>query len=395
MREFGYLFGVALFPVLLIAGGCTGKTASSEAQNTTSSSVQRRNQGSGKGTGQTENDPVQVMMAELRNLLNSRPRQASPADFPAVLENLNATIELSEKILAAGPKPARRNQARLAALEAITMASQLDPTRRELLEKIDALADSALRDTPNGPQAASVHFFRTFTHFNIERSFSKEDPTVSRRLFEMTKAFAQKVPADTRSNLMLYQIGESAMRDGQIDTAKDVFQFLAKQDLQGPVSQMVAGKLKLLDAIGNPIQLAGPTLNGNDFDITQYAGKVVLVDFWATWCMPCVAELPNVKAVYEKYHDAGFEVLGVSLDQSRNDLAKFVEDQSLPWPQIFIDEEGKRQWQNPIVQMYGIDGIPATFLVNREGKLQKFGARGAALEPAIVELLNGTKLEAD
>lgn len=123
--------------------------------------------------------------------------------------------------------------------------------------------------------------------------------------------------------------------------------------------------------------------DGSVVDLAAYRGKVVLVDFWATWCGPCVSELPHVKAAYEKHHAAGFEIIGVSLDKDGDKLAAFTKENALPWPQIF-DGQG---WQNKLAQAYGIRSIPATFLLDREGKIAAKGLRGDALSEKVAELL--------
>lgn len=128
-------------------------------------------------------------------------------------------------------------------------------------------------------------------------------------------------------------------------------------------------------------------LSGKTVSLSDFKGKVVLLDFWATWCGPCVAEMPNVQRVYSRYHDDGFEVVGVSFDQTKEALTRFVEEKQVPWPQIFFDEDGSRGWNNPLGRKYGIRSIPSTYLVDREGKVSKVNVRGRALELAVAELL--------
>jgi len=96
-------------------------------------------------------------------------------------------------------------------------------------------------------------------------------------------------------------------------------------------------------------------------------GKVVLVDFWSTTCVPCVAELPRVKAAYDKYNPQGFEVVGISCDTDKDELASFIKEKGFPWPQYF---DGKQQEQNKFAQGFGIDGIPHMFLVDKKGCLR-------------------------
>ncbi len=124
-------------------------------------------------------------------------------------------------------------------------------------------------------------------------------------------------------------------------------------------------------------------LSGRAFSLDDYKGRVVLLDFWATWCGPCIGELPETRVVYDKYHAQGFDVVGISLDEKRDDLTAFLKKENLSWPQVF---DGKG-WNSPLAKQYGVRAIPATFLIGRDGKIAAVDVRGMGLEPAVKQAL--------
>jgi thiol-disulfide isomerase/thioredoxin len=122
---------------------------------------------------------------------------------------------------------------------------------------------------------------------------------------------------------------------------------------------------------------------GKPLSIAKFKGKVVLVDFWATWCGPCVHELPNVLETYKKHHDKGFEIIGISLDKDKDKLLGFTESQKMSWPQFF---DGKG-WGNKLAVKYGVNSIPMTYLLDAEGKIIGKSLRGDDLEQAVAKAL--------
>ncbi len=138
---------------------------------------------------------------------------------------------------------------------------------------------------------------------------------------------------------------------------------LAKKQME------VQGRLTELDS--KPLELKVTGVDGKEIDVSKLRGKVVLMDFWATWCGPCVKEVPQVVETYKKFHDKGFEIVGISLDSDKDKLLAFTKDKGMDWPQYY---DGK-VWSNVIAKDFGISSIPAMWLLDKKGMVVTREAR--------------------
>lgn len=129
----------------------------------------------------------------------------------------------------------------------------------------------------------------------------------------------------------------------------------------------------------------GSDLNGKEVSLSDYAGKgkVILVDFWASWCGPCVRSIPGLIDIYKKYKDKGFEIVGISLDSKKEDWAKAVKNLNITWPQ-FSNLKG---WKEDCAVTYGVDAIPHTVLIDKDGKIIEHNLMEDALSFKLEELL--------
>ncbi len=135
--------------------------------------------------------------------------------------------------------------------------------------------------------------------------------------------------------------------------------------------------------VGSKIpNIALPNQMGEIVELESLRGKVVLLDFWASWCGPCLNEMPNVKKAYDKYHTKGFDVYGVSLDQKRQKWVGTIERLGMPWVHV----SDLKMWNSPVVSEFGIQGIPFTILVGKDGTILAKNLRGSYLDKKLAEL---------
>jgi len=165
-------------------------------------------------------------------------------------------------------------------------------------------------------------------------------------------------------------------------TIEENFTLLTAPQLIEEARPVIEGFKKRIALIGQPLDFSGQKLllTGEEFDAKAIEGKITLVDFWATWCGPCRAEFPNLRELYTKYQDKGFEIVGVNLDDTDTEVSAFFEKESLPWIHLRSMDKSLAGFANPLSERLSITAIPFMLLLDREGKVVQIHARGKRLE---------------
>lgn len=201
------------------------------------------------------------------------------------------------------------------------------------------------------------------------------------------KPLVEKTP-DMESFALVNMVVTALSQTGKTAEAAEMCQWAVKVFANSPEEKIkeqlprFEGIARRMQLPGNTMTIKGTLMDGKPYDLATQKGKVVLVQFWATWCEPCIQEIFNVLKYYKLYHDLGFEVIGISIDEDKAQLDAFLKESKLPWP-IMLD--AKTPESN--AARYGAYSVPVLILVDQQGKVVSLNARGPQLGIELEKLL--------
>ena len=284
------------------------------------------------------------------------------------------------------PADARRYAAKIIALQAALQLSQMpgaDAAQKtgadEVLKEIDVILAAA--DAPEDAKGEAA-FIKTMM---MTEKLDDEKPETVAAFFKAADEYLAKYGAHKLAPQMRQTQLQVASQAPTPEAEALLKKFAEDQDpqLAGEAKQVLAQRQKMADLKTKPLDLKFTATDGAEVDVAKLRGKVVLVDFWASWCGPCIGEMPNVVAAYKKLHGKGFEIVGISLDQDKDKMEAATKKHGMTWAQYF---DGKG-WQNTISSGFGIQSIPAAWLLDKKGMLRETGLHGDALAAGVEKLL--------
>jgi peroxiredoxin len=296
------------------------------------------------------------------------PAPASVADIQA--KHDRAFIQELAEYLRKNPAAADRDQAYAALFN--------KAIEHDWFADTEGLAQQYVKTDPDGPVKALAQIVLTMSRAHAGR-YDQALVRFRELLQGLNQAEQEEFAASFSEDL-----AQEAITAGEFAAAREVYTLLLSRFGESPnLRQKIEAELKRLSKVGKPAPaFAAEDVTGKPVRLAAYHGKYVLIDFWATWCAPCVSELPRLQAAYRAYHDSGFDIIGISLDDNKTAAIDFAKVRKLPWPQLHNATSSA-----DLVEAFGVISIPATYLVDPEGNIVRLDLRGKALEETLGRLV--------
>jgi thiol-disulfide isomerase/thioredoxin len=323
-------------------------------------------------------DTLWRRIQEINSAPQSRPASQEEARKAALdrCETLDNAISAFSRQF---PDEPHRWDAKIIQLKIAPILARLRNTPAPRVEEMAATLNE-VRDAGDASESAKKEASFQLIQLHSAQVGDSTDPSAIKKIDDEIRTFIETNPGDQRIDYLNLsraklntqvnpEISEAILKDLTSSTNKNI-------------AAQARAQLRMIQLMRQPLDLDFQAVDGQAVSLKNLRGKVVLVDFWATWCGPCMREAPNVVATYKQLRDHGFEIVGISLDQDLGRVRAVTEQMGMTWPQ-YCDGKG---WQNEISSQYGIQAIPTTWILDKRGYVRYVGLRGKVLSDRIQEL---------
>lgn len=301
----------------------------------------------------------------------------------------DAVLKTAEQVLFRDDlTDAQRMRAAAAAFGVLHQRMDTDKTAAPV-EAIVDLADRILERFPKTQLATTAAFEKANTLFTAPETLLPDRKLRFNRVVDAVLELGSLDPPHPNAPGILSVLATVTEQEGSVDRALQMYKILAEKFPGNENSRFAAGNVTRLSAVGQPIEgLKGSSLDGAPVALDDFRGKVVLVDYWATWCGPCMVEMPELKKIRAELQPEGFEILGINTDVNPGKAALFLKENGYDWPQIsdVVEADVEPTAENSLQLRYGASSIPLKLLIDRDGTLIATGHALRQLRPHLERL---------
>ncbi len=256
------------------------------------------------------------------------------------------------------------------------------------LTRLTKLEGDLRKGSGKSPLVSYVTYRRIFAEYTVDLQKAKDEQRadVQKAWLKALEDFIGDYPSAEDAPDAMLQLAMNDEFMGKTKEASEWYQRIVKEKPASAAAKKANGASTRLSLKGKSLTIAGPGLKGGNISTASYQGKAaVLVMYWATWCQPCTEELPELRALYNQYQPQGFEIIGISLDMTKEPVAPFLAQQKVTWPQIY--QPGGLE--SPLAVQYGVFSPPVMILIDKTGKVVSRNASVAELKNTLPQLLKG------
>ncbi|MDR0610488.1 MAG: TlpA family protein disulfide reductase [Planctomycetaceae bacterium] len=314
-----------------------------------------------------------------------------PPDLPRtefleeIVRQAKFTIEIADTALSGKPEEPLRTQIVLFKFQGLFgwVKAENDPAAVQKLESYLDELDTLMPQSREAKKARLSELQRQIDLFIQNDSDEKEFERISQLFFSLLRREPINFPNGLALNFLEWaELAEMKLKKkGLLEKSIKKLTAILQSESLPAYQEMIRQINSVTHRLGQEFTLQGISLDGKQFDIKTFRGKVILIDFFASWCVPCIEELPRLKEIYAQYHDQSFEIVGVGGDKPEA-LKKLVEEHRIPWTVVSETLTVSKRLPS-IERQYGIKVYPTMFLIDREGKLVNSNARGQRLDAAL------------